>query len=124
MYEVSIQADFSAAHHLSIGGKCESLHGHNFRVEVVVEAERLDGQGLVIDFRRLREKTRAALEAIDHKYLNELPPFQGLNPSAECLAAYLFGELSRELDRGDCRVGRVSVWESDSSRATFLRPEK
>jgi 6-pyruvoyltetrahydropterin/6-carboxytetrahydropterin synthase len=122
MYEVKIQAEFSAAHNLrEVGGKCESLHGHNFKVEVAVEAETLDDQGLVVDFRFLKEKTRGLLEGLDHKYLNELPSFAGRNPSSEALAAYLFGELSRLIDLGSRRVAWVAVWESDTSRALFRR---
>ncbi len=122
MFEVKIQAEFSAAHNLrEVGGKCESLHGHNFKVEVAVEAESLDDQGMVVDFRLLKEKTRGLLEGVDHKYLNELPFFAGRNPSSEMVAAYLFEELSRQLDRGSRRVSSVAVWESDTSRALFRR---
>ena len=122
MYEVSIRGEFSAAHNLrEIGGKCESLHGHNFKVEVAVESASLDSQGLVIDFRILKEETRAVLEGLDHKYLNELPFCRGRNPSSEVIAAHLFEELSRRIDRGWRRVSWVAVWESDTSRALFRR---
>jgi 6-pyruvoyltetrahydropterin/6-carboxytetrahydropterin synthase len=125
MYEVKIQAEFSAAHSLKeVGGKCESLHGHNFKVEVAVESERLDDQGLVIDFRFLKEKTRNLLDGLDHKYLNELPLFRGQNASSENIAGYLFAELSRLVDRGDRRLNWVAVWESDTSRALFRRSAK
>jgi len=122
VYEVSIRGEFSAAHNLrEIGGKCESLHGHNFKVEVAVESASLDSQGLVIDFRILKEETRAVLEGLDHKYLNELPFCRGRNPSSEVIAAHLFEELSRRIDRGGRRVSWVAVWESDTSRALFRR---
>jgi 6-pyruvoyltetrahydropterin/6-carboxytetrahydropterin synthase len=122
VYEVSIRQEFSAAHNLrEIGGKCESLHGHNFKVEVAVESATLDDQGLVIDFRLLKEETRAVLEGLDHKYLNELPFCEGRNPSSEAIAAHLFGELSRRIDRGGRRLSWVAVWESDTSRALFRR---
>jgi 6-pyruvoyltetrahydropterin/6-carboxytetrahydropterin synthase len=123
MYEVKIRADFSAAHNLrEVGGKCESLHGHNFIVEVAVESESLDEGGMVIDFRLLKGKTKAILEALDHRYLNELPFFAKTNPSSENLAAYIFGELSRQIDQGSRRVRWVSVWESETSQATYRRP--
>jgi len=122
MFEVKIQVEFSAAHNLrEVGGKCESLHGHNFKVEVAVESERLDDQGMVIDFRFLKEKTRNLLDRLDHKYLNELSFFRGQNPSSETIAAYLFGELSRIVDLESRRVSWVAVWESDTSRALFRR---
>jgi 6-pyruvoyltetrahydropterin/6-carboxytetrahydropterin synthase len=125
MYEVKIKAEFSAAHNLrEVGGKCEALHGHNFTVEVGVEAENLNEVGLVMDFRQLKAHTRAALEVLDHHYLNELPPFAGKNPSSENIAAYLFAELSRQIDGGPIRVNWVSVWESESSQATYRGPKR
>ncbi len=123
MYEVKIEADFSAAHNLKeVGGKCESLHGHNFKVEVAVESETLDNSGMVIDFRLLKEKTRNLLEILDHRYLNELACFQGKNPSAENVAFYLFQEIARQIDQGSRRVSWVAVWESNTSRAVYRRP--
>ncbi len=123
MFAVKIKADFSAAHRLEeVGGKCESLHGHNFAVEVVVEADVLDECGMVMDFRLLKRRTRSILEALDHHYLNELPMFQGKNPSAENIAAYIFSELAKEIDRGSRKVSQVSVWEAETSQATYFRP--
>ena len=123
MFEVKIRADFSAAHNLrEVGGKCESLHGHNFVVEVAVQSESLDEGGMVIDFRLLKSKTREVLESLDHKYLNELSFFQNINPSSENLAVYIFGELAKRIDQGARRVSWVSVWESETSRAIYRRP--
>lgn len=123
MYEIKIKAGFAAAHNLrEVGGKCESLHGHNFTVEVAVESESLDEGGMVMDFRLLKAKTQAILETLDHRYLNELPIFKGKNPSSENLAAYIFAELSRQVDQGSQRVSWVSVWESETSQATYRRP--
>jgi len=120
MYEVKIRADFSAAHNLrQVGGKCESLHGHNFTVEVAVESESLDEGGMVIDFRLLKAKTKALLETLDHRYLNELPFFKKINPSSENLAAYIFDQLARQIDGNSRRVSWVSVWESETSQATY-----
>ncbi len=124
MFEVRIKADFSAAHNLrEVGGKCESLHGHNFTVEVAVESESLDEGGMVIDFRLLKAATKEVLDILDHRYLNDLPFFKNRNPSSENLAAYIFSEVSRRIDRESRRVRRVSVWESETSRATYQRPE-
>ena len=125
MYEVKIKADFSAAHNLRTGGgKCESLHGHNFIVEVAVESESLGEGEMVIDFRLLKGKTKSILETLDHRYLNELPFFAEANPTSENLATYIFGELSRQIDQGSRRVSWVSVWESETSQATYRRPGK
>ncbi|MBU1205899.1 MAG: 6-carboxytetrahydropterin synthase QueD [Proteobacteria bacterium] len=125
MYEIKIKTDFAAAHCLrEVGGKCESLHGHNFTVEVAVESAALDELGMVIDFRILKSKTQAILQALDHRYLNELPLFKGKNPSSENLASYLFEELARQIDQQDYRVSWVAVWESETSRATYRRTGK
>lgn len=125
MYEIKIKTDFAAAHCLrEVGGKCESLHGHNFTVEVAVESEALNELGMVIDFRLLKNKTQAVLQALDHSYLNELPFLQGKNPSSENLASYIFEELARQIDQEGYRLSRVSVWESETSRATYRRTGK
>lgn len=125
MFEIRIKSDFAAAHNLrDVGGKCESLHGHNFTVEVAVESAGLDEQGMVMDFRLLKAKTMAILDTLDHHYLNELPFFKGTNPSSENLAAYIFAELARQVDQGSRRVSWVSVWESSTSQATCRRPVK
>jgi 6-pyruvoyltetrahydropterin/6-carboxytetrahydropterin synthase len=125
MYEIKIKGDFAAAHNLrDVGGKCESLHGHNFTVEVAVESEGLDELGMVMDFRLLKAKTRAILDTLDHRYLNELPFFREANPSSENLAAHIFAEIARQVDQGSRRVSWVSVWESESSQATYHRPGK
>jgi len=125
MYEIKIKTDFAAAHCLrEVGGKCESLHGHNFTVEVAVESEALDKLGMVIDFRILKTKTQAVLQALDHRYLNELPLFKGKNPSSENLASYIFEELARQIDQQGYWVSWVAVWESETSRATYRRTGK
>ncbi len=104
-----------------MGGKCEHLHGHNFTVEVTVESPALNELGMVMDFRHLKEMTTAVLVSLDHRYLNELPFFQDKNPSAENLAAYIFTELSRQINDGPLRLNSVSVWESETSQATYCR---
>ena len=125
MYEIKIKTDFAAAHCLrEVGGKCESLHGHNFTVEVAVESAALDELGMVIDFRILKTKTQAVLQALDHRYLNELPLFKGKNPSSENLASYIFEELARQIDQQGYWVSWVAVWESETSRATYRRTGK
>lgn len=121
MYEILIQETFSAAHRLrEYGGKCEELHGHNWRVDVVVCAEQLDQTGLAIDFRVLREHTRKVLATMDHTYLNDAPPFRDINPSSENIARFIFEQLSRTLSDAPVRVARVAVWESDHACASYL----
>ena len=120
MYEVSIKKTFSAAHRISeIGGKCEALHGHNFRVEVSVAAESLNGEGLLIDFRILKRWTEEVLEQLDHKFLNELEYFKERNPSSEQIARYLYDRIDDRARKDKVRLSRVTVWESENSCATY-----
>jgi len=122
MYEIKIVTSFSAAHRLeNFYGKCESLHGHNWKVEVFLVGEKLDEAGLLQDFSAVKARTRELLEEIDHKYLNELPAFSQQNPSSENLARYLFQRLAAVLDRDGVKVSRVSVWESDASCASYYQ---
>jgi 6-pyruvoyltetrahydropterin/6-carboxytetrahydropterin synthase len=123
MYELKIITDFSAAHRLeNFYGKCESLHGHNWKVEVFLLGDRLDDAGLVKDFGVVKGKAREVLAELDHKYLNDLPVFRQQNPSSENLARYLYERLGMVLDGEGVRVSRVSVWESDTSCATYFEP--
>ena len=120
MYEVMITAGFAAAHRLrDYGGKCENIHGHNFRVDVYARAKELDVVGLTIDFRILKDKTQTFLDQLDHKYLNELPHFVETNPSSENIAAYIFKNLTKELNNENVMITKVSVWESDASCASY-----
>jgi len=120
MYEISVKASFSAAHHLrGYAGSCASLHGHNWEVEVFVQGEALNGLGLLLDFRRLKQAVREELEALDHADLNSLEDFQAANPSSENLARYLYRRLSARLADGGRRVARVTVAETPGARASY-----
>jgi 6-pyruvoyltetrahydropterin/6-carboxytetrahydropterin synthase len=122
MYELKIITQFAAAHRLeNFYGKCEALHGHNWKVEVFLAGDRLDGAGLLMDFGVVKARTREVLEEIDHKYLNELAAFKDQNPSSENLARYLFQRLSAALNRDGAEVRRVNVWESDTSCAAYYQ---
>jgi 6-pyruvoyltetrahydropterin/6-carboxytetrahydropterin synthase len=123
MYELKITTQFAAAHRLdNFYGKCEALHGHNWKVEVYLLGERLDEAGLLKDFGLVKAQASEILQEIDHKYLNELPAFSNQNPSSENLARYLFERLSAALNDGGIRVSKVSVWESDTSCASYFTP--
>lgn len=116
MYEVKITREFSAAHRVEdYPGNCEKLHGHNWRVEVFVKKETLDSLGMVIDFRKLKKLTEDAVKSLDHSFLNELPAFDGKNPTAENIARHIYEKLSGAAD-----VSRVTVWESDTSAASYF----
>ena len=120
MYQVSIQTHFSASHFLrNYQGKCENLHGHNWKVEVVVSAETLDGAGMAIDFSVLKEKTNMIVNQLDHRHLNDVAPFAHINPSSENIAQYLFNMLNNELQESNVTLTEVSVWESEGSKASY-----
>ncbi len=122
MYEVEIVAWFSAAHRLrEYEGKCEHLHGHNYKVQVTARGDRPGQGGMVIDFGDLKSATGEVLEKLDHKYLNDIEPFRKVEPSAENIAAFLFEEISGRLGDLARILHSVSVWESATSRAAYVR---
>ena len=120
MYELKIVSQFAAAHQLrEHRGGCENLHGHNWKVEVFVKGEKLGQDGLLIDFRIIKNATKEVLEGLDHTFLNELENFREQNPSSENIARYIFKSLGRRLKDENVKVSRVSAWESDSACATY-----
>jgi 6-pyruvoyltetrahydropterin/6-carboxytetrahydropterin synthase len=122
MYEVTIKKTFSAAHILKeIGGRCEELHGHNFMVEVSVSAPELNKEGLLIDFRVLKKWTHDILEALDHKYLNEVDYFKDINPSSEHVARLIYDRIAEKAIPERYVVSRVTVWESENARVSYRR---
>jgi 6-pyruvoyltetrahydropterin/6-carboxytetrahydropterin synthase len=121
MYELAVNSQFSAAHNLrNYAGKCEALHGHNWRVEVFVRAAALGKGGMVLDFRILREETEQVLEALDHQYLNDLPYFQNEEPSSENIARYIYEALTERLRPHGIAPYKVTAWESERAGASFL----
>jgi 6-pyruvoyltetrahydropterin/6-carboxytetrahydropterin synthase len=119
MYEITVKRTFSAAHTLVIGGKSETLHGHNFTVEVTLSSERLDNEGLVVDFRVLKGWTDETLEKLDHSFLNELSFFQDINPTSENIARFVFEKISEKIQSQSCKLKNVAVWESESAKAVY-----
>ena len=120
MYHLMIKTSFAAAHNLiNYQGDCENLHGHNWRVEVTVAAEKLDNAGLGIDFKILKIQTNQLLDELDHKYLNDLEPFKADSPSSENISRYLFERLSDAQNSDNVTVERVNVWESDNACASY-----
>jgi len=120
MFRVTVTKSFSAAHALKIGGKCEDLHGHNFKVDVTVEGRKLSPEGLlVIDFRDLKKWTVEVLDELDHKYLNELAPFSGDCATSERLARFIFESLAARMGGHAARIAEVTVWESDNARVSY-----
>ena len=120
MYRLKIVSSFAAAHNLNnYQGECENLHGHNWRVEVVVTARELDKAGLGIDFKILKAETKELLGTLDHKYLNELAFFAGQSPSSENICRYIYQELGAKFNDGNVKVVMITVWESDFACASY-----
>ncbi|HLC18905.1 MAG TPA: 6-carboxytetrahydropterin synthase QueD [Thermodesulfobacteriota bacterium] len=120
MYELVIEAWFSSAHNLrEYEGACERLHGHNWKVEVHVRSETLDKLGMVMDFKTLKTRTNEVLDALDHRYLNDIPPFDKDNTTAENIARYIYAELSGRINDDMVRVSKIRVWESEKAAATY-----
>lgn len=124
MYKLIIKTQFSAAHQLrGYQGKCENLHGHNWKVEVTIASEKLDDLGMVIDFKELKQRVGRVLEELDHQFLNELTPFRELNPSSENIAQHIFDRLCEELTEPHLQVDQVAVWESDTAGTIYSRKD-
>ncbi|VAW36607.1 6-carboxy-5,6,7,8-tetrahydropterin synthase @ Folate biosynthesis protein PTPS-III, catalyzes a reaction that bypasses dihydroneopterin aldolase (FolB) [hydrothermal vent metagenome] len=120
MYELIIKTDFSAAHNLrGYEGKCERLHGHNWHIEVCVEAETLNELEMAIDFKVLKAETGKIMEKFDHRYLNEVEPFDKINTTAENIARIIFKGLAAVIDDGNLRVSKVRAWESQKAAAAY-----
>ncbi len=121
MHTIFKDFSFSAAH--AIRGHtrgCQNLHGHNYRVRVHLRAERLDGLGMVLDFADLKAMMREILGPFDHQVINEIPPFDERNTTAELLSQYVFEEVGRRLEGQErVRVARVEVWETETSCAIY-----
>lgn len=123
MYELKITTQFAAAHQLrALVGGCENLHGHNWKVEVTVMGDSLGDDGLLMDFRVIKNHTKEIIEDLDHKYLNEIGAFASMEPSSENIARHIFKTLSDRLDVDGVRVSKVTAWESESACASYMEP--
>ena len=123
MFEVSVEETFSSGHALrEYQGKCENVHGHNYRVRVTLAGPQLNRIGLLVDFAVLKRVLRGIIAGIDHQFLNDLEPFRTVNPSAENLAKYFYEQTQRGLsDLGEgAGISEVIVWETDTSSARFV----
>jgi len=119
-YRLSVHDGFAAAHRLAgSGGKCESLHGHNFRVTLEVTGDQLDGSGMLLDFGDLKKILRSVLEELDHSDLNEHRAFRDSGPSSENIARFIWGQVNDMLDLETVRVASVTVNESETASARY-----
>jgi 6-pyruvoyltetrahydropterin/6-carboxytetrahydropterin synthase len=122
MFEVSVDETFSAGHALrGYKGKCENPHGHNYKVRIIVEGSGLDSTGLLYDFTDLKRVVRGIVGGVDHKFLNDQAPFDSINPSAENIAKFFYDETSRQMSAMPVgtKISRVTVWETDTTAATY-----
>jgi len=120
MYELSVEVGFAAAHQLrGYKGKCENMHGHNWRVQVSVAAERLNDIDIAIDFHDLKKIAAEVVAPLDHTYLNDIFPFTEKNPSSENIAKWIFDTLKKKINTDSIRVGAVTVWESENASASY-----
>jgi 6-pyruvoyltetrahydropterin/6-carboxytetrahydropterin synthase len=121
-YRLKISDQFAAGHCLPLyKGKCERMHGHNFRVEAEVVGDELDEGGLLLDFAELKKMLAAIIDPLDHTVLNEMEPFDVLAPSSENIARVIYDSLDEKIGRDRVKVLSVTVWESDKACATYYR---
>ncbi len=122
MFELDIVRDFSAAHQLrGYNGDCCQLHGHNWTVQVFVQSEALDSVGIAMDFKLLKKELNAILAEMDHQFLNDLPAFQGKNPTSENIAQYIYTRLKPVVAQSPCaKISKVRVCESPTSGAAYF----
>jgi 6-pyruvoyltetrahydropterin/6-carboxytetrahydropterin synthase len=120
MYELMVETQFASAHQLrGYMGKCENLHGHNWRVQVVVNSEKLNDIGLAIDFHELKKITNEFASTLDHTVLNNVFPFTEINPSSENIARWFYDSIKKKMNGRDIHVASVTVWESETASATY-----
>jgi 6-pyruvoyltetrahydropterin/6-carboxytetrahydropterin synthase len=122
MFEVAVEQSFASAHALrNYKGRCENVHGHNWKVQVVIEGEKLDAAGMLVDFLDVKSFMGEILDRIDHQFLNEIPPFDVVNPSAENIAEYFYQQLNGKLvgTPVPVRIREVKIWETEIQSATY-----
>lgn len=124
MFEVTIKTQFSSAHRLRYyDGKYENLHGHNWSATVTVQTQELDAIGLGVDFVKLRATVDEILAQLDYHNINEVPPFDKINPSAENIACWLFKVLAKDIGTETVKVRRVEINEFPDSGAAYFESE-
>ena len=120
MFELSVEVSFSAAHQLrGYKGKCENMHGHNWKVQVSVMADVLNDIDIAMDFHDLKRMAKEVIAPLDHAYLNDIFPFTEKNPSSENMAKWIFDSMKKKISDQNVRVSAVTVWESDTASATY-----
>ncbi len=120
MYELTIEVGFASAHQLrGYKGKCENMHGHNWKVQINVTAEKLNDIDIAIDFHDLKRIAREVVSPLDHAFLNDIFPFTEKNPSSENIAKWIYDSMGKRINDDNLRVSAVTVWESDTASASY-----
>jgi len=121
MFEVSVDETFAAGHALrGYKGKCENVHGHNYKVRVTLTGPELDSVGLLYDFVHLKKVIRDVIESLDHRFLNDFAPFDIINPSAENIARYIYEQSFKQIKPANgALISSITVWETDVTSATY-----
>jgi len=122
MFEVSVDETFSSGHALrGYKGKCENVHGHNYKVRVTLAGPELDSIGLLYDFVHLKQAIQGVIRTLDHRFLNDFAPFDTVNPSAENIARHIYEEISKQMKTvaNGAEISQVTVWETDVTSATY-----
>lgn len=123
-YTLKILTDFASAHTLrDYPGECRRMHGHNWKLEVEVTAQALDQQGMAMDFKTIKASTRELCAQLDHRYLNDIPPFDEINPTAENLAAFFYRGLSKKLNNERVRVSAINLWETERACVRYTEDQ-
>lgn len=123
-YTLTITTDFAAAHTLrNYPGECSQMHGHNWKVVVEVTATALDDVGMGMDFKTIRRATERVCDRLDHTYLNELSPFDEINPTAENIAAYIYRALASELNTATVQMAAVTIWETERACVRYTEED-
>ncbi len=118
MYTIFVKSNFNSAHNLrNYNGKCENLHGHSWKVELLLEYKTLNNIGISKDFKIVKDVLNEHIEILDHKYLNEIEPFDKINPSAENIAKYFYDKLKLTFPE----LVEVFIWESENARASYKK---
>lgn len=121
MYSIEVKTHFSSAHKLvGYPGVCCNLHGHNYLVEVKVTGNKLNKIGIVYDFKELKDAVEEIINKFDHKYLNEISPFDKINPTSENLAYYIYEKLEKKLPKY-AKIEKVSISESEASKVSYYK---
>ncbi len=124
MFELKVITDFAAAHQLDLTGrKCENLHGHNWKIEVLARGKKLDKSGVLLDFGIIKQNLKNVINRLDHKFLNELQLFtKEIPPSSENIARYIGLEMEKLLnkEKTEATISKVTAWESDNAAASWI----